>query len=77
MSYKAYTVLVPTAAVADPEHLRKKAAELAKKCRLNPAEQWCGWRGADWVFGFANNGNPAVLFKMYCAANHIPSRAQW
>jgi len=77
MSYKPYTVLVPKAAVADPEPLRKKAAELAKRCGLKPSEQWDGCRGGDWVFGFANNGNPAVLFTLYCTQSGIPYRAQW
>jgi hypothetical protein len=77
MFYKAYTVLVPKAAVADPESLRKKAAELAKKCGMKSSEQWFGSRGSDWVFGFANNGNPAVLFRAYCAVKQIRCRAQW
>ena len=77
MSYKAYTVLVPKAAVADPEPLRKKAAELARKYGLSPSEQWYAWRGDEWVFGFANNGNVAVIFKAYCTENRIPSRAHW
>jgi hypothetical protein len=74
MSYKPYTVLAPKAAVADPEPLRKKAAELAKDCGLSQSEHWFAWRGDDWVFGFANNANPAIAFICYCAKSGIPFR---
>ena len=77
MSYKPYTVLVPKAAIADPEPLRKQAAALAKNCGLSQQEWWWSWRGNEWVFGFANNGNPAVAFTLYCAQSGIPFRAQW
>ena len=77
MSYKPYTVLAPKAAVADPEPLRKKAAELAKDCGLSQSEHWFAWRGDDGVFGFANNANPAIAFICYCAKSGIPFRPQW
>src|SRR6516165_3331900 len=55
MSFKAYHVLVPKAAVADPEPLRVEAALLAKDRGLNLRQRWWSWRGDDWVFGFTDH----------------------
>jgi hypothetical protein len=73
MSFKAYHVLVPKAAVADPEPLRVEAALLAKDRGLNLRQQWWSWRGDDWVFGFADHLT-AFLFTSYCSQNGIPFR---
>ena len=55
MSFKTYHVLVPKAAVADPEPLRAEAALLAKDCGLSPRQRWWSWRGDEWVFGFTDH----------------------
>jgi hypothetical protein len=44
MSFKAYHVLVPKAAVADPGPPRAEAALLALDCGLSPWQRWWTWR---------------------------------
>ena len=73
MSFKAYHVLVPKAAVADPEPLRAEAALLAKDCGLSPRQEWWSWRRDGWVFGFTDHLT-AFLFTSYCSQNGIPFR---
>jgi hypothetical protein len=73
MSFKAYHVLVPKAAVADPEPLRAEAALLAKDCGLSPRQRWWSWRGDEWVFGFTDHLT-AFFFTNYCSQNGIPFR---
>jgi hypothetical protein len=73
MSFKAYHVLVPKAAVADPEPLRADAALLATDCGLRPWQRWWSWRGDEWVFGFTDHLT-AFFFTNYCSQNGIPFR---
>jgi hypothetical protein len=72
MSFKAYHVLVPKAAIADPEPLRAEASVLAVDCGLSRRQRWWSWRGDEWVFGFTDHLT-AFLFTNYCSQNGILS----
>src|SRR6516162_3324757 len=73
MSFKAYHVLVPKEAVADPEALRAEAALLAKDCGLSPRQRWWSWRGDEWVFGFTDHLT-VFFFMNYCSQSRRAAR---
>ena len=70
MSFKAYHVLVPKAAVADPEPLRAEAALLAKDCGLRPWQRWWSWWGDEWVFGFTDHLTAFFFYKLLFSKRH-------
>ena len=68
-----FAILIPNAAIADFEALRKKASELAQRCG---SMFWWSPRGAEIAFCFEKHG-AAGFFQIYCVNEGIQNRPEW